>query len=318
MEFWRQQLSLEASARLGAVALSKIFPDLDALQLPANMAFSQPIELLVGSKKASRSNASFKPHQCTKLPKSSLISLGKELVVVSPELCLLQMATRLSLVEAIALGYEFCGGYRLKNKPANVILLMLDDNSPSLFAKNSGSLTAKPLTSTARLTAYLAKMSNHAGIKQATRALRFVADNSASPMESALAMLLCLPYMLGGFKLPMPMMNARIPVIGKARQVTTSKSLYCDLFWPDARLAVEYDSDAFHNKSEQIAHDASRRNALAFIGIEVVTVTKRQLQGPLEMRRVAELIGKRLGKRLQYRDPGFGHANDRLRKELLG
>ena len=69
----------------------------------------------------------------------------------------------------------------------------------------------------------------------------------------------------------------------------------CDLFWPDGGVAVEYDSDMFHTGSERIARDSERRNALSYLGISVVTVTRRQVMSAVGCDRIARLLEKHLG-----------------------
>ncbi len=48
------------------------------------------------------------------------------------------------------------------------------------------------------------------GTVKARKALRFIASGSASPMETCMVMLLCLPLRLGGYNLPKPQMNREV------------------------------------------------------------------------------------------------------------
>ena len=173
-----------------------------------------------------------------------------------------------------------------------------------------------PLISIKKLTAFITSMPGFKGSKKATRALRYILDGSASPMETKLSMLLTLPYQLGGFGLPKPEMNARI-VPRKADRRTTSKEFYiCDLFWPDKGIAVEYDSNQFHTGSTHITDDARKRNTLTAMGVRVISVTAQQIFDNDEFERAARVIAKRLGKRLVYKNPGFAAAHYDLRSIL--
>jgi hypothetical protein len=155
------------------------------------------------------------------------------------------------------------------------------------------------------------------GQKQAARALRYIVDGSASPMETVLTMLLTLPPLLGGYRFPLPILNGRI-VPGKSAKASSSKSYYsCDLFWPDLDLAVEYDSDHFHTGAERIASDSKRRNSLALIGIVVITVTSRQIRSIVEFEKVARQIAGNMDRRLQVKSPQFLKAQRELRGHLL-
>jgi hypothetical protein len=263
----------------------------------------RPLHVLVGGVNARRIRDDVNFHTCGEtLRAGSLCETDKGFWVSSPEYCFLQMASKISLLELIMLGYELCGLYRLAIEPENTQTKLI---------------SASPLTNTARLAEFLAKSEGMKGRKRALRALQHVADNSASPRETALTMLLCLPYKLGGFGFKLPELNYRID-INKTHRLTASKSLYfCDLCWPEPKLAVEYDSDQFHTESEQIASDAKRRNALESQGITVITVTRQQVNVVAEFNKIAALISKHLNKRLQYVDPGFTRAHRALRKTLF-
>lgn len=82
-------------------------------------------------------------------------------------------------------------------------------------------------------------------------------------------------------------------------------------------MAVEYDSDAYHTGAERIASDASRRNALSYLGNAVVTVTRAQVLDCDGMDKTARAIAKLLGKRLRFDDRTWKPARLALRRELL-
>ena len=90
----------------------------------------------------------------------------------------------------------------------------------------------------------------------------------------------------------------------------------CDLLWPEARVAVEYDSTMFHTGARRIAADSERRNALAYLGVDVVSVTRDQLMDPLRMDGVVRLLQKTLGVDAAV-VPGDSHLRAALRRELL-
>lgn len=49
------------------------------------------------------------------------------------------------------------------------------------------------------------------------------------------------------------------------------------MFWPEANVAIEYDSDLEHTGSARIAEDAQRRNDLTALGITTITATREQV-----------------------------------------
>lgn len=211
------------------------------------------------------------------LPPDAFASLDPATHIASPPLCFVQMAALLDVGRLALLGLELCGGYAL------------DPCDPKGFRRRD------PLARREELLAATERCRGVRGVKRARRALAFVADGSASPMESAVVALLCAPRAIGGYGLPLPLLNHRIDLSGDSGAMSGSAFFSCDLFWPDGGVAVEYDSDMFHTGSERIARDSERRNALSYLGISVVTVTRRQVMSAVGCDRIAHLLEKHLG-----------------------
>jgi len=128
-----------------------------------------PLRTLVGSVDVRTRTPAVLSSFCSVLPERSFVDAGEGFLMSTPEFCFLQMANRLTLARLIMLGYELCGTYVLVDKgPA-----------PRRDA---------PLTTVAKLRTFIEGTSNARGRKKALRALRYVLDRSASPMESALGM----------------------------------------------------------------------------------------------------------------------------------
>lgn len=92
---------------------------------------------------------------------------------------------------------------------------------------------------------------------------------------------------------------------------------YCDLYWPQHDLAIEYDSDEFHTGRDKINADASRRIDLALRNVEVVTVTKDQLYRAEAFDDVARLVAKKMGIACRARVFAMSEARIQLRNGLL-
>ena len=320
LEFWRKTDIEGSLIEKTPCAIKPQAKPLDAKELRIEdfQGLTIPLHVLVGSDNARKVNRNLHCHICSgEFPKGSFVRMGSGLTVSPPELCFLQMADTLSLVDLIALGFELCGAYRL---PAVNSFVGQNTIGNVESEDNKGFRGDLPLTSINSLNTYIAKAANLKGSIKARRALLFIADGSASPMETILAMLLTLPYKLGGYGFAKPLLNYRIEVpaggksTGKPRQ---SKYYYCDLYWPDKKVDVEYDSDAYHTGSERIAQDAIRRNALSSMGITVVTVSRIQIAKPLNMRELAEILSKLLRKRLNYPKKEFTYRQRELMRQLL-
>jgi very-short-patch-repair endonuclease len=259
--------------------------DTKELQGSNPWGLTTPLHILVGNSNARKTTRSLICHICSEeFPRGSFIEGASGLSVSSPELVFIQMAEILSLEELVQLGFELCGGYRLGNR-VDVLRGFRDD---------------RPLTSVARLSAYLQSTPGIKGKTKARRALQFIADGAASPMETIVTMLLTLPYKLGGYGFSMPLLNYSVDVSLNTSRNARTRKYRCDLYWPERRVAIEYDSESYHVDSKQIAKDMIRRNALVSTGIKVVTVSKTQVSNRANLRELAFVLGKLLGKRMKF------------------
>lgn len=224
---------------------------------------------------------------------------GEHLYVSSPELCFQQLSSVLRLEELILVGLELCGTYSLCK------------------GSEFGFVNRPPLTTPAKLSAHINAADSTKGIKKARRALKYITPNSASPRESSLTMLLCLPYKMGGCNFNLPVLNQQI-TLGKRSQTVSDKHIYvCDLYWPDKKVAVEYDSDQFHTGPTRIEKDSQRRNELSFKDISVVTFSRNKVSNLHEFNKTARILGKHLGKRVNPRREDFLEKQRQLRSLVL-
>jgi len=280
-----------------------------AMRLGETWGLTQPLDIMVGERSARRPSKAVRPHVCSKpIPDGSFVSVGDGLYLSSPEFCFFQMAAKYPLAKLIALGLEVCGSYSLPGSATT--------------GGDRGDLVQTiydlpPLTSKKKLTAFSTRMEGWIGHKQALRALRYVADDSASPMEAVLVMLLTLPYRLGGYGLPMPELNGSIYPKKRVSKFASKGFYRGDLLWRDAGVVVEYNSDLEHASQNRIAMDAIRRSDLSLCGIYEVTVTNRQIKSMELFDKVAKQIAVRIGKELVYKKPEFLKARRELRSVLF-
>lgn len=263
---------------------------------PGPWWLSRPLHVLVSSDAARRTSCEAISHvEGTVLPPRSILDSQNGFSVCCPELCFVQMASLWSLPKVIQLGFELCGTYD---------------------ASEGGLRECAPMTSVDKLAAYVNSLGAVKGKRQALKALRYIADGSASPRETILTMQLVLPYRMGGYGLEMPQLNYRVDLGKRERRIAGKNYLVCDLFWSKANLDVEYDGGD-HADPERMLKDSMRRDALVSMGITVITVTKWQLEDGGATNAIAHAVAECLGKRLRYVDPEFTRANQALRRELF-
>lgn len=237
LEYWNAASALEnapsrtpSALRKATVAFAQSSspgqsrkPSMRAVERIEPFCQTRPMHILVANRSDRISRPNLVCHTFTSpLPEKSLARLPKGGFVSTPEFAFVQLAKTLSFPKLIQLGYELCSSYAT-----------FEDG----FRKRP------PLISTHDLRNF-ARTSSFPGSKLAERAAKYVLDNAASPREAQLAMLLCLPKMYGGYGLKRPTLNFKVSLtqsgaIGKS-------ALFCDLYWHSEKLAIEYDSDAFH------------------------------------------------------------------------
>ncbi len=135
-------------------------------------------------------------------------------------------------------------------------------------------IEAPPLAHPDSLAVALDALSRIRGVGIAKDVLPYVTPNGASPMECLISAMLSAPERLGGEGMPLPVLNAPVTV----RKDGCRATRYADVYWPTARVALEYDSTEFHNGKDQIGHDAARRVELENAGIRAISLTNHQLR----------------------------------------
>lgn len=306
LRFWRSSArrgealasSRRASTQRARIALTRC----KKVDIPISLLTefeSGAVDMLVGSKGVRVRTARVASHVWSlPVPNNSFCACSKNVVVSSPEFCFLQMASTLSIVELIQLGFELCGTYSMRDEG---------------FSVADGSLTT-----VAQLGRFLEAAQGLRGLDKARRAVRYLINGSASPMETAFAMLLCLPYALGGYGIRRPQLNYRTEVPASLRAEAGRSICVFDMCWPALRLACEYDSNTWHSDAAAIDKDARRRNAMLILfGYRSITVSWAQVVDPAAFNRLARQIARATGKRLRYRDPGFTRAHFALRECVL-
>ncbi len=155
------------------------------------------------------------------------------------------------------------------------------------------------------------KLRGHRGRRKALRAIRYLENNSRSPMESILYMFLRLPNALGGCGFKEIVLNEKIVLKGG------EKTYYADLYVPSCKLDIEYDSEEHHSNSAAISRDRERTAHLESEGYRVVSVGYSQLIDLKAFRNLARQLSRLIGKRIHIRARKFFESFVALRDLLL-
>ena len=269
-----------------------------AVGLVSEMGLSTPVHTLVQDPANRYYDKRFCCHESS-IPADvkPFLKISNRLFACLPELCFIQMAQVLSLQGLIALGYEICGFYSLRQSGSGICR------------------RRRPLTTAARLRSFADGASGVYGAKKARRAARCVIDGAASPAETSLAMMMTLPYSLGGYGLPAPRLNHRVGCLGQMSGIYASAKdhMICDAVWP--HVVVEYDSEQEHGTYKAMEKDALRRNNLS-LSTAILQATKNMLTDPKSTDHLADLIARHEGHRINPRRVDYESRKQSLRKEL--
>lgn len=236
------------------------------------------------------SNGGKKVHACVlDLPANAITERnGKK--VASPELLFLQLANRLNIHRLILLGLQMCS---------------FPPGEPS-----------KAIMTKKKLIRFLAETSGHRGHRRSLRAAKYLEDGSASIMESIAFMILSLPHALGGYGLDGVVFNHEISIKGSTLPHFKQRCCFVDLYYKQAKIAVEYESFAYHSRPSELGKDAIRSAILNRKGIKVLHMNTIQIYDHLACRDFAHVLATCLGRRIQIRAKEFAKMHTQLR-ELL-
>lgn len=257
--------------------------DLTILDLASFNRSVGDLHAIVPSKCERRHPRGIISHVCsTPLPPSSIETVKPAVGVASIALTAVLMSRTMDDYSLIRFLYELCATHRVEDYRTR----------------------HKPLASVDMLKSELGRLGCIRGSKRILELLDFVADNSASPRETDLAMLAWLPHHLGGYGLPMGEMNRTIGVGGSDRR--------CDLLFRKQKVGVEYDSDEAHAGRENIARDSARRKVLENGGYRVVPITNGEFSDRELSFEAMRLVGKCLGSRVRKPRGAEAVARERL------
>ena len=251
---------------------------------------TRPLHLLCSRSHRQNSRAGTMCHSVSSgLPRSSLIVADDEVLVCAPSLTIVQVASCLREIDAALVAFELCGTYSL--------------SSDGFKGRRDA------LCSRAKLERYLASSGEMRGTKKARAIAGYLLDASASPMETAMAMLISAPTRLGGMGIDGALLNKEVTTPGGVRRV--------DMVWPEYRLGLEYQSESEHRGWVKRELDDRRRNDIVAKGVEIMSVYYRDLSMPGLFDELIRNIASVMGRRVRIRVRDFKYRQSVLRSRVL-
>lgn len=209
--------------------------------------------------------------------KGSLLHLGNEIFCMTPSYLYVWFCARNSEISSIRFGMSLCS---------------------SFIQTSEGLLYQKPSICRVRqLQEVCALSAGRYGVNRATRCLKYVTDDAASPREIALYVLFVAPVRLGGCGFRGARCNYKVS-IHNGDSCDSQLARYADICWPHERVLVEYDSDEFHAFSEKISQDSQRRTELMNQRYRTVSITNNEIKDLVLFRKSVCVIAKLLGRKM--------------------
>lgn len=239
---------------------------------------TEPLDLLVCDATERRPIKGVRYTLCTgPFPTGSLARTRGQVYATSPELTFLLLARKLELVPLLEVGFELCGTYRMIDGVPRYDL--------------------EPLTSASRIRNFINRANGVQGRHAALQACQWLLDGSGSPAETALAIVLGLPYRKGGFGLRDFVLNREIALNDSAAHLLGRQTMRPDIYFVLARHPLEFDGRMFHSGSDQLEFDQRRRAAYDAMGMGVTVLTTRHLLDESLLNEEVKTLRRNVGQR---------------------
>lgn len=250
---WRKERNIMAS-KTCPHAKDSVNIDKDDVKAIIDALGLEKLDLIFSRNDTRPRNKIIKVHTYTKtFPTKSFLqsSISNiQIFITSPELLFYQMANNLSFAELFQLGLELCGCY----------------NSNSL----NTDYNVSPLTSPQKILNFGERLKTKnkymKSINKALRIAKMLVPYSASPQESKLFILLTTPHCYGGYGLKNFKFNVKIQLSTQAKRIARQNFIFVDICNENNKIAIEYDSEQFHDNSGQNIRDKRRTDALNYDG----------------------------------------------------
>lgn len=260
----RNSLILKSSSAKPLENSTIKFSDLKYIVLP--YCGDKPFDLCVNNKKTEYRKKNLKLHHINQnIPRGSFLKYSDEVYISSPELLFCQLSNLFNIEELFLLGLEFCGKYCVNTS-----------------YENNFYYGVAPLTTKKKLLAFVncihINYRNYPGIHKAITVSNLIINNSASPQESRLIIKLCMKRSFGGYEVRGLKANQKIKLSKDAENILGYGYITPDLSNPKTNIAIEYDSNKYHDNMQQNEKDKLRANAFYCDGWKLFTFVTKQMR----------------------------------------
>ena len=259
----------------------------EGARLAQMLSVSLPLHIMVSSASCRRNSKSMRCSvQPGGIPGDLCFKVADGFYCILPELALLQLARECTDIQIVVLMSMLFG------------IFAKDRETGSLVPRRSVTTPAKVAAFIESCEQSCLKVPN--GLSRVKKLVPLAVCGAASPKEIECALRLGYPVELGGCGLGIPEMNYRLDI------PSTMRARYCDLYWPEQNVAVEYHGAFEHALPGSLEADALHGNDLASIGVPIFNITASQLRNLSSFNQVARLVEKQI---FAYKKPHAHKCN---------
>lgn len=182
-----------------------------------------------------------------------------------------------AVVRLVELVMEFAGHYG--RDPANPLAGEVTENIPAMVSVGD-------------IRQFLASSNHLLGKSLLAKALHYARDESRSPMETCLWIVLTMPHAYGLFGLDGAKLNTPIVPTATQRAMMRHKTLTPDILWESQGCAVEYQGVEEHTSKAARAEDNRRLNDYQTCGIRAHFVGFEDVRTAAGLDRLARQIAE--------------------------
>lgn len=255
-------------------------------------ALEAPVHVMVKERTHQRCQAGVAKHGVSlDLPESSVAQFSERVFVASPELCFAQMGAQMPEIDLALKVYELLGYYAL------------EQDGGECLGKG------KPLATQRQALRLVKAMPGLHGVKPARKVLSYACAGSASPAQTAMALLLTAPSRVGGMGFDGAMLNKWVS--------TKDGDRWADVVWPRYRIGLEV-VDFIPDGGWRLFLKMDRRRRMTQVnGVEVIAVRILDFIDPERFDDLSRTIARAMGRRVRITLKNHAARQQLLRQKVL-
>lgn len=264
--------------------------------LPCNFDFVEKPTLAIPGREYRAQRERFKYHVWShEIPKESFLQVSNDAAVAC---------------SALAIGQV---GHGLREEHIAQVVCSLAGSYITMPGKHGGMIDKlTPLVTIEELRKMAGDLEGLCSTKKLVSALEYAAENSASPAETNLLLLLSMTRRKGGADIRGWEMNVEMEVPFKFRRYLGQSHITPDLLAREQSVVLEYDSNERHGDKEQQEKDKKRVVVLQAMGYKVIAVHTADVRNALAFQDIIDKTLEALGKKPMRTSPAMFESRQKL------